>query len=127
MEVFYIKEVEDTNDEERLAFEAPTKKKIRHVDVQQIIPMRGGLRGKAKKTVWVDIDSLVMIAETGLSGTTHEIVAVFGPEQVARYRKVKPDADERLFLKGGAEAAAADQDAIVFDTTAEEGIDVDDI
>lgn len=127
MEVFYIKEVEDTNDEERLAFEAPTKKKIRHVDVQQIIPMRGGLRGKAKKTVWVDIDSLVMIAETGLAGATHEIIAVFSPEQVATYRKIKPDADERLFRKGGAEAAAADQDAIVFDTTAGEEVDVDDI
>jgi hypothetical protein len=128
MEVFYIKTVEDKDDEEALAFEAPAKKapKIRHVDVQQIIPMRGGLRGKAKKTVWVDIDSLVMIAETGLSGTTHEIVAVFSPEQVARYRKVKPDADERLFLKGGAEAAEANQDAIVFDAEADE-VDVDDI
>jgi hypothetical protein len=128
MEVFYIKTVEDKNDEESLAFEAPVKKapKIRHVDVQQIIPMRGGLRGKAKKTVWVDIDSLVMIAETGLSGTTHEIVAVFSPEQVTRYRKLVPDADERLFLKGGAEAAEANQDAIVFDTEADE-VDVDDI
>ena len=128
MEVFYRKEVEDTNDEESLAFEAPTKKTIRHVDVQQIIPMRGGLRGKAKKTVWVDIDSLVMIAETGLSGTTHEIIAVFSPEQVAAYRRFKPDADERLFLKGGAGAEEAQQDGIVFDAAAEdEEVDVDDI
>ena len=125
MEVFYIKTVVDKHDEEALAMDlAPPKKapKIRKVDVQQIIPMRGGLRGKAKKTVWVDIDSLVMIAETGLAGTTHEIIAVFSPEQVERYRKVKPDADERLFLKGGAEAGE-DQGGIVF----EETIDVDDI
>ena len=130
MEVFYIKTVEDKNDEESLAFDAPVKKtpKIRHVDVQQIIPMRGGLRGKAKKTVWVDIDSLVMIAETGLSGTTHEIIAVFSPEQVAAYRRFKPDADERLFLKGGAGAEEAQQDGIVFDAAAEdEEVDVDDI
>lgn len=131
MEVFYIKQVADKmEDEESLAFEAPVKKapKIRNVDVQQIIPMRGGLRGKAKRTVWVDIDSLVMIAETGLSGTTHEIVAVFSPEQVARYRKLKPDADERLFLKGGAEATAGEQDAIIFEAGGDEDeVDVDDI
>lgn len=129
MEVFYIKTVEDSDAEEALAFETPVKKapKIRHVDVQQIIPMRGGLRGKAKKTVWVDIDSLVMIAETGLSGTTHEIIAVFNPEQVARYRKLLPHADERLFLKGGAEANASEQDAIIFEAGGEDEVDVDDI
>lgn len=133
MEVFYIKDVVDKDDEESLAYSlepTATKKapKVRKQDVQQIIPMRGGLRGKAKKTVWVDIDSLVMIAETGLAGATHEIIAVFSPEQVATYRRFKPDADERLFLKGGAEAAAANQDAIVFDTEApDEEVDVDDI
>ena len=129
MEVFYIKEVIDKDDEEGLAFEAPVKKapKIRHEATQQIIPMRGGLRGKAKKTVWVDIDSLVMCAETGLSGTTHEIIAVFSPEQVARYRKLKPDADERLFLKGGSESAEAQKDAIIFEDDDEDEVDVDDI
>ena len=130
MEVFYIKDVVEKLDEESLAYDAPVKKapKVRKEDVQQIIPMRGGLRGKAKKTVWVDIDSLVMIAETGLSGTTHEIVAVFSPEQVARYRKLKPDADERLFLKGGAEATVADQDGIIFEAESEgEDVNVDDI
>ncbi len=129
MEVFYIKQVVEKVDEDSLAFDAPVKKapKIRNVDVQQIIPMRGGLRGKAKKTVWVDIDSLVMIAETGLSGATHEIIAVFSQEQVARYRKLKPDADERLFLKGGAEASVADQDGIIFEKESDDEVDVDDI
>ena len=130
MEVFYIQDVIEKVDEDDLAFDAPTKKapKVRKEAVQQIIPMRGGLRGKAKKTVWVDIDSLVMLAETGLSGTTHEIVAVFSPEQVARYRKLKPDADERLFLKGGAEASVADQDGIIFEAgDSDDEVDVDDI
>lgn len=68
--------------------------------VTKIIPMRGGLRGKGKKSVWVDIDSLVMIAETGLAGATHEIVAVFTEAHVSRYKRVKPDADVRLFMKG---------------------------
>jgi hypothetical protein len=76
--------------------------------VQQIVPMRGGLKGRAKKTVWVDIDSLVMIAETGLAGTSHEIVAVFLPEQVARLRTMRPDMDQRLFMKGSTESAAAE-------------------
>jgi hypothetical protein len=76
--------------------------------VQQIVPMRGGLKGRAKKTVWVDIDSLVMIAATGLAGTSHEIVAVFLPEQIARLRKMNPALDERLFLKSGGESDVAE-------------------
>jgi hypothetical protein len=131
MEVFYMKEIVEKEDENTFAMDvAPTKKepKIRLEATQQIIPMRGGLRGKAKKTVWVDIDSLVMCAETGLGGTTHEIIAVFSPEQVARYRKLKPDADERLFLKGGVDSTSADTEAFVFDERADEAeVDVDDI
>lgn len=91
MEVMFFQEVEDGS---RM--------------VQQIVPMRGGLKGRAKKTVWVDIDSLVMIAETGLAGTSHEIVAVFLPEQVAKLRTMRPDMDERLFMKGSTESAAAE-------------------
>lgn len=40
------------------------------------VPMRGGLTGRAKKSVWVDVNKLVLIAETGLAGASHEIVAV---------------------------------------------------
>lgn len=128
MEVFYIKNVVDKVDEEALAYEGPIKKapKVRKVDVQQIIPMRGGLRGKAKKTVWVDVDSLVMLAGTGLAGTTHEIIAVFSADQVERYRKLKPDADERLFLRGGA-GVESEQGGVVFEEDEEEEVDVDDI
>ena len=129
MEVFYMRQVIDTDAEEGLLYDVPSKTtKVRMEAVQQIIPMRGGLRGKAKKTVWVDIDSLVMIAETGLSGATHEIIAVFNPEQVAKYRRLVPTADERLFLKSGDDQA--DEGGIQFDTAAgdEEGeIDVEDI
>lgn len=94
--------------------------------VQKIMPMRGGLRGKGKRDVWVDIDALVMIAETGLSGTTHEIVAVFTPQQIARYRKLVPDADPRLFQKtGGDVAESATDELFEFEATAEEEEDVD--
>lgn len=111
MEVFYMaKRPADEHETER--WEAITR----------IMPMRGGLRGKAKKTVWVDIDSLVMIAETGLAGTTHEIIAVFSAEQVAKYRKQFPHADERLFLKSGSEVEEAQ--GIIFETE-EEGAEID--
>lgn len=127
MEVFYIREVVDEEDEMGLAMDdAARVRKVRKQDVQQIIPMRGGLRGKAKKTVWVDIDSLVMIAETGLSGATHEIVAVFSPEQVARYQRLFPTADERLFLKSGNSELDGARDGVVFED-ADEEVDVDDI
>ena len=130
MEVFYMREVIDNEDEALLATDFPTKKapKVRQEATQQIIPMRGGLRGKGKGTVWVDIDALVMIAETGLSGTTHEIVAVFSPEQIAKFRRYKPDADERLFLKSGADVEE-EKDGIVFDNSGDTGaeVDIDDI
>lgn len=93
-------------------------------DVQRIIPMRGGLRGKGKKSVWVDVGSLVMLAETGLGGATHEIVAVFSDAQRARLKNVKKDSDERLFLKDGADL---EKDESAFEFTEEEEVDVDNI
>jgi hypothetical protein len=110
MEVMYFEEMEDDQ-------EKGTR------TVERIVPMRGGLKGRAKKTVWVDIDSLVMIAETGLAGTTHEIVAVFLPEQIARLRKMKPDLDERLFLKSGGESAVA-EGGFEFEDVKEESAEV---
>lgn len=110
MEVMFFQDVDDSE-------ESGTRM------MQQIVPMRGGLKGKAKKTVWVDIDSLVMIAETGLAGTSHEIVAVFLPEQVARLRKMKPDLDERLFLKSGGESAVA-EGGFEFEDVKEESAEV---
>ena len=99
---------------------------------EQIIVMRGGLRGKAKKTVWVDVDSVVLIAETGLAGMTHEIVGVFSDSQVSLFRKYNPTADPRLFLKTaptGEQTKQEDDD--LFETaetsSEDEEVDVDDI
>ena len=100
------------------------KKGEREEGVEQIIPMRGGLRGKAKKTVWVDVGSLVMLAETGLSGTTHEIVAVFSPEQVAQYRRLFPKADERLFAKA---EVVEESGGVEFAEESDGEVDVDNI
>lgn len=93
--------------------------------VTQIMPMRGGLRGKGKHTVWVDLDAVVMVAETGLAGTTHEIVAVFSAEQVAKYRKLVPTADERLFLKQGQQEE--DTGGVVFEAEEQQEVNIDDI
>ena len=93
----------------------------------QVIPMRGGLRGKGKKSVWVDLDSLVMVADTGLGGTTHEIVAVFSLEQVAKLKKLRPDMDARYFLKGTSTDLAVQDDGFVFEESKDEEIDVDNI
>lgn len=92
--------------------------------VTQIIVLRGGLRGRGWKSVRVDLDSLVMIAETGLAGTTHEIVAVFSDAQVERYNKVCPGADGRLFLRGtGTMEPVAEGGGFEFER--EEEVDVD--
>jgi hypothetical protein len=86
-------------------------------------PLRGGMRGKGKKSVWVDIGSLVIVAETELGGKTHEIVAVMTPEQVARYRKIKPNADARLFLKDASAEADAKEEIVFEEDEAEVNVD----
>ena len=124
MEVFYLEEVvEETKKDTWMLEDKPKKTEVRVV--QQIVPMRGGLRGKGKKTVWVDLDSLVMIAETGLAGMTHEIVAVFSPEQVARLRRLKPDMDERYFLKGTSDTSSKAEE--LFEEEPEAEVDIDTI
>lgn len=127
MEVFYLEQVVDEKKQDNW-MTGEKAKKVEERVVQQIVPMRGGLRGKGKKTVWVDLDSLVMIAETGLAGTTHEIVAVFSPEQVARLRKLKPDMDGRYFLKGTNDTTGKQDAGFEFEEEKEdEDIDVDNI
>ena len=128
MEVFYLEEVIDEKKTDNwMTGEKSVTRKIEQRPIQQIVPMRGGLRGKGKKTVWVDLDSLVMLAETGLAGTTHEIVAVFSPEQVAKLRRLKPDMDARYFLKGSSEEASKQDAGFEFEEHEDEDIDVDNI
>lgn len=97
---------------------------VHKVEHTQIMPMRGGLRGKGKKDVWVDPGCLVVIAATGLAGTTHEIVAVFTPAQIARLRRVKSDLDPRLFVQ---EPGAMGDDDEAFEIAEEDEVNVEDI
>ena len=97
-------------------------------DVDKLIqaPIRGGMRGRGKKDVWVDVGSLVLFEETGLGGMApYRIMSVFTPAQVARYKSIVTDADPRLFLKTGT-TEEEPTDGIEF-AEDEEEVNVDDI
>jgi hypothetical protein len=115
MEVFYIRkqfnEFEGEHGEE----------------VTQIVPMRGGLRGRGKKDVWVEPGSLVVLAGTGLAQTTHEIVAVFSATQVARLRKLKPDMNPRFFAEEPGMTKEDEGGIVIEDDSGEEEPNVEDI
>jgi hypothetical protein len=99
--------------------------KERPVDKLVQAPLRGGMRGRGKKDVWVDVGSVVLFEETGLGGmATHRILSVFSDQQIARYRNIVKDADPRLFVKAGAPDTDV-HDGIEFDE--EDEVDVDDI
>jgi hypothetical protein len=65
------------------------------------VPLRGGLKGKGKQHVWVDTDSVVIVADNDVGG--YEIIAVLSSEQKDHLKRVKPDMDARIFAKGTAE------------------------
>ena len=101
--------------------------KERNVDKLIQAPIRGGMRGRGKKDVWIDVGSVVLFEETGLGGmATHRILSVFTPVQIARYKTIVSDADPRLFLKTGA-ADAEPADGIEFAEDDEKEIDINDI
>lgn len=80
-------------------------------------PLRGGMRGKGKKDVWVDIDSIVVMATTGVPGSSEfEIIAVLTPDQCRHLKHIKPDLDARILMKENSET----DDAIVFEKEEEE-------
>lgn len=116
MEVFYVKKQYNEFEGEH------------GTEVTQIIPMRGGLRGRGKKDVWVDPGALVVIAETGLAQTTHEIVAVFSAAQIARLRKLKPGMNAKFFADMSG-AAEEEEGGIIIaeDSEAEGDVNVEDI
>ena len=116
MEVFYSETVPDEDE--------GTKKVERTV----IAPIRGGMRGKGKKGVWVDPGSIVMIIETGLAGAmSHEIVAVFNDEQISKLRRVRPDLNPKLFMKGDSEGGGDDSGIVFENGHSDDEVDVDDI
>lgn len=111
MEIFYTRNVTIEN-------------KMRSEDTLVRAPLKGGMRGRGKKDVWVDVGSVVVLADTGLGGTPWKIVGVLSDTQIARYRTVCPHADPRLFIKASPEEVTA-EGGIEF--AEDEEVDVDDI
>ena len=111
MECFFVQEEE-------------VEHKKRTVDKLVHAPLRGGLRGRGKKDVWIDVGSVVLLANTGLGGTPWKIMSVFNEKQIARYQEIRPDADKRIFARASTDAPTEDG-GIEF--IAEEDVDVDDI
>jgi hypothetical protein len=61
-------------------------KKNRPMIVQAII--RGSFRGKGKRSVWIEDNAIVMVADSGIGGSAeYEIVAVLTPENIRDLRK----------------------------------------
>lgn len=77
-------------------------------------PLAGRMRGKGKKDVWVDVDTIVILGSTEMSGSLEfEIIGTISPDRVRDIRKVRPDLDARLFLSTA--TAGADEDGVVFE------------
>jgi hypothetical protein len=111
MECFFVQEEE-------------VEHKKRMVDKLVHAPLRGGLRGRGKKDVWIDVGSVVLLANTGLGGTPWKIMSVFNDKQIARYQEIMPAADKRIFARPATDAPTEDG-GIEF--IAEEEVNVDDI
>ena len=62
--------------------------------VQAVI--RGSFRGKAKRSVWIEDNAIVMIADSGIGGSAeYEVVAVLSADQLRDLRK-EMDIDPRV-------------------------------
>jgi hypothetical protein len=100
--------------------------------------IRGSFRGKGKRSVWIDIGSIVVIADSGIGGSAQfEIMAVLAQDDIDTLRRetvldprildiTNVDKDvlktDRLSLDGGFEFDKGDAIEEV-----EEEIDIDDI
>lgn len=79
-------------------------------------PVRGALSGRGKKDAFIDVNSIVLVSETGMdSGITHEIIGVLSASQIVALKK-EMTLDPRLFA--GCETGVSD--GIEFDTIHEE-------
>ena len=63
--------------------------------VQGII--RGTFRGKAKRSVWIEDNSIVLLADSEIAGPAQfEVMAVLSADQVHDLKKVKENIDPRV-------------------------------
>jgi hypothetical protein len=68
-------------------FFVKTVKGIEYPTVAQAV-IRGSFRGRGKRSVWIDIGSIVVLADVGLAGSAEfEIVAVLSSGQIHEIKK----------------------------------------
>ena len=84
--------------------------------VQTVI--RGTFRGKAKRSVWIDVGSIVVIAHSGISGSaSFEIMAILSDDEIKEIRKLKT-IDARIF-----DSNILDKDVLLSDNPTESGFE----
>ena len=82
--------------------------------------IRGSFRGRSKRDVWIDVGTIVAVADSGLKGSaTLEIMAVFSQEQIRELRK-DCAVDPRTFITervetGRIETTLPPEDGFEFD------------
>jgi hypothetical protein len=119
VDVFFVaKEKEKTFDENGEEIE-----KIVHKSYEKQAVIRGTFRGKGKHSVWIDVGSPVIIADTGLNSFV--IMAVLTREQVTDISK-EMFVDERV-LNGISENADGVNQTVEFDATELSTEDIDNI
>jgi hypothetical protein len=71
--------------------------------VQAVI--RGSFRGRGKRSVWIDDNAIVIVADSGIGGSAEfEVVAVLSPEQLHDLRK-ETEIDPRVVAFGVVDTA----------------------
>ena len=110
MEAFFVEPATDTTPSRERVINCPLSSR-----------MRGGY---AKKDVWVDVDSVVILTATGFKGNSeYEIVAVLNHEQCASLRDSGTELDPRIFAKP---TTADEEEGVIFEKEgAEAEVDID--
>jgi len=95
-------------------------------------PITGALRGKGKRDAFIEVGTIVVLTNTGLtSGVTYMITGVLTKQQGRKVQDADPSLmDERLFLVAEGAAAGGAEKEDIFEAVAEEDgsdseIDVD--
>lgn len=85
-------------------------------------PITGALRGKGKRDAFIEVGTIVVLTNTGLtSGVTYMITGVLTKQQGRKVQDADPSLmDERLFLVAEGGAGGAEKEDI-FEAVAEDG------
>ena len=96
--------------------------------------IRGSFRGRGKRSVWIDENSIVIVADSGLGGSAEfEIMALLSSDEIRDIRKVK-ELDPRILATDVMDASQLMTDCPIlsepgfeFDGANQAEVDVDNI